>query len=159
MSTPRASSSCSSGASPRSGESGVPGAFDPSPADVPVPALPAVGWAGHRATAWSQRGEAVAAPQESLPLPKASVEVDAPAQAVTAAASSRVVTPRAGRTYTVQPGDSLWSIAERLLGPRATNSQIVALIDRIWKLNADRIGTGEPSLIIPGQRLPLPADV
>jgi Tfp pilus assembly protein FimV len=58
--------------------------------------------------------------------------------------------------YSVRPNDSLWTIAEFMLGKRATNAQIARLVDRIWHLNAKRIGTGDPSLIMPGQRLLLP---
>jgi LysM domain len=65
--------------------------------------------------------------------------------------------PRPGaRVYVVRAGDSLWSIARTLLGERASEAQIARLVDRLWQLNAKRIGTGDPSLIRPGQRLVLP---
>jgi hypothetical protein len=43
-----------------------------------------------------------------------------------------------------------------MLGKDATDAQVARLVDRIWRLNAKRIGTGDPSLIMPGQRLLLP---
>jgi nucleoid-associated protein YgaU len=52
---------------------------------------------------------------------------------------------------TVRPGDSLWSIAERHLGPSAT----VGYWHRIYDRNAAVIGP-DPDLILPGQRLELP---
>jgi hypothetical protein len=58
--------------------------------------------------------------------------------------------------YIVRPNDSLWTIAELMLGKRATDARTARLVDRIWHLNAQRIGTGDPSLIMPGQRLLLP---
>ena len=61
-----------------------------------------------------------------------------------------------GWRYIVRPNDSLWTIAELMLGKRATDAQTARLVDRIWRLNAKRIGTGDPSLIMPGQRLLLP---
>lgn len=55
----------------------------------------------------------------------------------------------------VQPGDSLWSIAKRLLGPDATPAQIARKVSRLWNLNGDRIGTGRPDLILVGTKLRL----
>jgi nucleoid-associated protein YgaU len=56
----------------------------------------------------------------------------------------------------VQPGDCLWLIAERALGSDANDEQIAAAVDRLWQRNADRIATGDPDLIHPGQTLDLP---
>ena len=55
----------------------------------------------------------------------------------------------------VQPGDSLWSIAKRLLGPDASPAQIARKVSRLWDLNDDRIGTGRPDLILVGTKLRL----
>jgi nucleoid-associated protein YgaU len=52
-----------------------------------------------------------------------------------------------GGTYVVRSGDSLWSIATRLLGPRASAAEIADEVNRLWKLNRDRIGTGDPDLL------------
>jgi nucleoid-associated protein YgaU len=65
--------------------------------------------------------------------------------------------PSAGaRHYTVQPGDNLWAVARRVLGPDASQARVAALVDRIWALNSARIGTGSPDLIRVGQVLSLP---
>jgi len=54
-------------------------------------------------------------------------------------------------------GESLWRIAEAHLGESASDAQIAAAVNELWKLNADTIGTGDPDLILPGQRLTMPA--
>jgi hypothetical protein len=63
--------------------------------------------------------------------------------------------PITDRSYTVQPGDNLWSIARRLVGPGASAGQIAHEVERLWKLNRDRIGTGDASLIYAGTVLRL----
>jgi nucleoid-associated protein YgaU len=55
----------------------------------------------------------------------------------------------------VRAGDSLWSIARRLLGPDASAGRIAREVNRLWQLNRDRIGTGNPSLIQVGTVLEL----
>ena len=52
--------------------------------------------------------------------------------------------PISGPSYTVRAGDSLWSIAKRLSGPGASAGQIAREVNRLWRLNAQRIGTGDP---------------
>lgn len=59
-------------------------------------------------------------------------------------------------TVVIHPGDSLWAIARRLVGPRASNGAVETKLVAIWNLNAGRIGTGDPNLIFPGTRLRLP---
>src|ERR687889_640892 len=51
----------------------------------------------------------------------------------------------------VEPGDSLWSISEKHLGPGATPEQIAYEVERIFELNRDQIGEN-PNLIFPGQK-------
>jgi hypothetical protein len=58
-------------------------------------------------------------------------------------------------THVVEPGQCLWVIAESLLGEQANDAQVAAEVERLWQLNADRIGTGNPDLIYPGQELRL----
>jgi hypothetical protein len=59
------------------------------------------------------------------------------------------------RFYVVQPGDSLWSIAKRLLGGNASAGRIAREVDRLWTLNRSRIATGDPDLLMVGTRLEL----
>jgi Domain of unknown function (DUF4397)/LysM domain len=56
----------------------------------------------------------------------------------------------------IRPGDSLWTIAQRIVGQRASNAAVEKELVAIWNLNAGRIGTGDPNLIFPGTRLRLP---
>jgi LysM repeat protein len=57
---------------------------------------------------------------------------------------------------TVKPGDSLWLIARHHLGEAASNVMVANEVIVIWNANALRIGTGDPNLIFPGQRLHIP---
>lgn len=59
------------------------------------------------------------------------------------------------RTYEVRRGDSLWSIAQAVLGTEASPAQIAREVHHLWQLNADAIGTGDPDLIMAGQTLRL----
>ena len=97
--------------------------------------------------------EAVASPAPATATP---VAVASPP---TTAAVSQPGSPAdgviSGQRYTVRAGDSLWSIARRLLGPEASAGRIAREVNRLWELNRDRIGTGNPSLIHVGTVLKL----
>jgi LysM domain-containing protein len=58
-------------------------------------------------------------------------------------------------TQVVQPGQSLWVIAQNLVARRASIAEIAFEVGRLWRLNAVRIGTGNPDLIYAGQELRL----
>jgi nucleoid-associated protein YgaU len=62
---------------------------------------------------------------------------------------------RRASTHVVEAGDSLWLIAESVLGKDGSDAQVAAEVERLWQLNAGRIGTGDPDLIYPGQELRL----
>jgi hypothetical protein len=53
-------------------------------------------------------------------------------------------------TKLVQPGDSLWTIAQARLSPDAAPQQVAEEVGRIYELNRDQIGEN-PNLIFPGQ--------
>ena len=59
-----------------------------------------------------------------------------------------------GGTRVVKPGQSLWVIAQSVVG-RASIAQIAFQVRRLWRLNSARIGTGDPDLIYAGQELRL----
>jgi nucleoid-associated protein YgaU len=59
-----------------------------------------------------------------------------------------------GGTRVVKPGQSLWVIAQSVVG-RASIAQIAFQVRRLWRLNSARIGTGNPDLIYAGQELRL----
>ena len=63
--------------------------------------------------------------------------------------------PTGNRVLVVQAGDSLWSIAKRLLGPDASPAEIARKVSRLWDINEDRIGTGRPDLLLVGTKLKL----
>jgi nucleoid-associated protein YgaU len=60
-----------------------------------------------------------------------------------------------GSTHVVEPGQSLWVIAQNVVSKTASIGQIAFEVGRLWQLNAPRIGTGDPDLIFPGQTLRL----
>lgn len=59
------------------------------------------------------------------------------------------------RTVVVRPGDSLWAISARTLGPGARAADVASYGRRVHLLNAAVIGP-DPDLVHPGQRLRLP---
>jgi hypothetical protein len=80
------------------------------------------------------------------------IVAEAPAT-TTVAAPARQAPPDAPRFHVVQPGDSLWSIAQSLLGSEASTGAIAGEVARLWLLNESRIGTGDPDLLPVGVRL------
>jgi nucleoid-associated protein YgaU len=56
----------------------------------------------------------------------------------------------------VRPGDCLWLIASRRLGPHATASDVAAEWPRWYAVNQGAIGP-DPALIRPGQLLQEPS--
>jgi len=96
------------------------------------------------------------APVETAP-PAEPIEEEAPNPARPALAtpgeSGRDL--RGKDSYVVRPGDCLWHIADALLPAGADTAAIEAEVARLWRLNEDRIGTGDPSLIYAGTTLQL----
>src|SRR5918997_5080057 len=78
----------------------------------------------------------------------------ADAQPTAAAAAAKEA--RATESVVVAPGDSLWSISARWLGPDATARQVANGVERIYALNRDLIGA-DPNLLLAGQMLALPS--
>lgn len=54
------------------------------------------------------------------------------------------------RAHVVRAGESLWSIATDLLGGRAPTARVAAEVQRLWELNRQRIGTGDPDVLLAG---------
>jgi LysM domain len=160
---------------------GLPAPPPPAPPAMPAPAVPETPVAPVPAA--PPTPEPVAAPRrdeadqeesrtddaptpprtESSPAPApapavAPAPVEAPALAAPVAnVAAPAPGPAAdGRPYVVQQGDTLWSIARRLLPAGASAAEIADLVDRIWGMNADAIGSGSPDLIMVGERLQLP---
>jgi outer membrane biosynthesis protein TonB len=95
---------------------------------------------------------------EAPPLSEAPTE-----EAPSAPLSQPAATPPAdhGRhlggkdSYVVRSGDCLWHIAAALLPASASDAEIAGEVARLWALNEDSIGTGDPSLIYAGTTLRL----
>ena len=58
-------------------------------------------------------------------------------------------------TTTVQPGESLWTMAQARLAPDTPPERVALEVERIYALNQDRIGP-DPTLILAGQELLVP---
>lgn len=71
--------------------------------------------------------------------------------------SRRSTTPARRRTgtRTVARGDSMWSIARDSLGADASTASVSREARRLWDLNRAKLGTGDPNLIFPGQKVRL----
>lgn len=86
-----------------------------------------------------------------LPLPDRAVGAGPATSTARAGVESRP------REVVVRPGDSLWSIAEGLLGPAADDAEVTAAWHRLHRANRSRVG--DPDLIRPGQHLVVPASI
>lgn len=68
--------------------------------------------------------------------------------------------PAAASAWTVEPGESLWSIAEELVAERLGRPPTDAEVDGPWRqlvdANRDRLVGGDPDRLFPGQVLVLP---
>jgi hypothetical protein len=113
----------------------VPTAQHAVPATLPTAAV--VSPSADRATATVQVTQSQSGPSSS------------------AAVSHGEAAQRGDRFHVVQRGESLWSIAKDLLGEDASAARIAREVNRLWGLNRDRIGTGDPDLLIAGTRLVL----
>jgi peptidoglycan hydrolase-like protein with peptidoglycan-binding domain len=58
-------------------------------------------------------------------------------------------------TYTVQPGDALWPIAERHLVGSSSVGEIAKQVQDLESINRDRIASGDPDLLEAGEELRL----
>jgi nucleoid-associated protein YgaU len=72
------------------------------------------------------------------------------------AAAAAAAAPSSGGEVVVAPGDTLWALAERSLGPSATTEQVAAAWPAWWAANREVVGA-DPHLIHPGDRLTPPA--
>jgi nucleoid-associated protein YgaU len=146
-------------------------AAPPPPAPVPEPATsapePVQQQASESATSEPVANQSIVAPkqkpikQHAASQPAASSEAPPPVEPEQEAPSAPppvAATPAdvAGKdSYVVRPGDCLSHIAQALLPAGADDTAIAVEVARLWHLNEDRIGTGDPDLIYPGTVLRL----
>ncbi len=142
------------------GDSGVPGvtppAARPDPAHHPTKhrrhkehSAPATN--RHRKTVPARSAPAAPAPTADPTPVNTSAGEAAPKLPTTTSAAPL----EDGHVHVVRPGESLWSIASRLLGADASPGAIALEVRRLWRLNSERIGTGDPNVLIVGVRLRL----
>jgi nucleoid-associated protein YgaU len=66
-----------------------------------------------------------------------------------------------GTEVVIAPGDHLWAVAERALADRLgrapTDAEIVPFWTRLIEVNRDRLISGDPDLVLPGQRFVVPS--
>lgn len=148
-------------------------AAPPPPVAVPEPASaapePARQQASEGAASEPIANESIVAPKQKqiarrTAEPAASSEAASPAEpieedsrpqpvAATPADSGRNLAGKG--SYVVRPGDCLWHIAAGLLPDSASTETVAQEVERLWRLNEDRIGTGDPNLIYAGTELRL----
>ena len=85
--------------------------------------------------------------------------VAAPRRTATAPTAPRRAAGRRARPgdriHIVLAGESLWAIATDLLGRDAAPAEVAREVERLWRLNRARIGTGNPDLLFTGTTLVL----
>lgn len=132
-----------------------------APVEAQAPPPPAGGPAPAPAAAKPNQGkprQPGRKPTAAAPEPRIAPAAPVPPAAAAAPAAVPAQAPASAKDagyHVVQPGESLWSIAADLLGAGASNAEIANEVRRIWDLNADAIGTGDPDLVMAGQKLRL----
>lgn len=103
--------------------------------------------------------EVLAPPAVSVPsaLPGDPVPAREPAIAAPAPEPEPEADP-APATHRVVPGDNLWAIAAGLLGEGATDAQIHGHWRALVAANRDRLRSGDPDLIYPGEHVVVPSE-
>jgi hypothetical protein len=126
-----------------------------APAAAPGPAAPGPG------PATSDPSPATPAPAGAGPAPEpppATTPARVPSPVAPAVPVQR---PADGRradavTYTVRPGDALWPIARSQLAPDSSDHEVARKVADLEALNAEgRIGSGDPDVIVAGEKLRL----
>jgi nucleoid-associated protein YgaU len=107
------------------------------------------------ATSASASSTAYAEPLEPVLGPAA---LDLPGPLDGAADDAPQAADRSPTTWTVQPGEHLWAIAEQVVGPGATEPEVSSYWARLVTANRDVLVDPDcPDLLFVGQVLELPA--
>jgi LysM repeat protein len=134
-----------SGHTRRDGDAGSPRRQAAEPAPVSQPTAPELAWQPPT----TQTEQPAPAREPALAPSSSAPPIETSARSGESAPAADVA------VHVVRPGESLWSIAKRLLAPDATAARIAREVSRLWELNGDRIATGDPDLLIVGTRLRL----
>jgi hypothetical protein len=121
----------------------------------PTPAPPVATKKKADRTAPAPSPEVVAEPEPAPPAPVTPEPSPAPPAVVPSTASDRAGSLAGKKVHLVASGECLWVIAAGYLPPGASNSEIAAEVHRLWRLNAARIGTGDPDSLPIGVKLRL----
>lgn len=129
----------------KAGSASKPNAPDKSPGAV-----------GQKAT----RPTTDPAPAATATKPTKSLQSDKPTETMPPSSTARPAnhpgaTASTSSTVTVKPGDSLWAIAARQLGDKASDSEIDREWRRWYQANHNVVGAN-PNLIFPGMKLKAP---
>lgn len=147
---------------PTASGSQVPVAPDPDRLPVPAPPTPTAAPTSTTPSATSPTPAAAPATSEQAgrtPYPGGSPSSGLPGAGAplrSAQTSPSSTAAEHGQWVTVAPGDCLWHLAARRLGPAASAAQIDAEWRRWYAANRDRVGP-DPDLVLAGQRLVVPA--
>lgn len=95
-----------------------------------------------------------ASPPAPPPAPAGPAPAEAPGEPAPAEPAAPGAAP-AG-THTVAPGENLWAITAGALGGTATNADIHPRWLEVVAANRDRLASGDPDLIYPGEQVLLP---
>lgn len=96
------------------------------------------------------RSRTATAPRPATPTTVATAPAAQPARGSVRTTPTPPSTPQPGERYVVRPGDSLWGIAQRVLGADASSAKASAAVDRLWRDNRARIGTGSRDVLPAG---------
>jgi LysM domain len=133
-------------------------------ADAPQPTATMTRATGHPADSPATATTPKPTAPTTATRPPATSADSAPAPATTPAATGLPAPPPLaeidGGAWVVEPGDSLWSIAEDVLAPSGASLD-ERTVDRFWRrlVAANRAllaDPGNPDLLVPGQRLVVP---
>jgi hypothetical protein len=108
-----------------------------------------------RATQQGSTSPSVASYEATAASSRATAAEPSTGQPEEATASRSRTAQRSDRFHVVRPNESLWSIASDLLGDDASAARIAREVNRLWELNSERVGTGNPDLVMIGTRLTL----
>jgi nucleoid-associated protein YgaU len=148
--------------SPASADDGGPGRAATATAETGAPGTAGLDWpvAPAAAPAAPPAASRVAPPTQVAPpgtprLPAAAHATRVRATPPTTTAGRRATTARPATSVVVRPGDTLWGLAARQLGPDAPARRVAVAWPQWWVANREVVGP-DPDLLHPGTRLVVP---